>query len=269
MRIIRFVDDKERIRLGQDIGAGMAQPCDGELFGQLIPAGLSVRVSSLLSPVTPNNIFCIGLNYRQHAAESAMQCPEYPVVFSKPSSAVIGPYEQIRIPRVCPEPEVDYECELAAVLGKRARDIPESEALDYVFGYTCANDVSARLWQLKRGGGQWDRGKGFDTFCPLGPVLVTADEIPNPQNLAIKTILNGQVMQEHNTSDMIFSVVQLISFLSQDTTLLPGTVILTGTPHGVGFARKPPVWLKAGDEVVVEIEKIGKLVNTVVDSEIV
>ena len=131
-------------------------------------------------------------------------------------------------------------------------------------GYTCANDVSARKWQLNAGGGQWIRGKGFDTFCPLGPVLVTADEIADPQDLGIKTILNGQTMQDHTTGDMIFSVAEIISFLSQDTTLLPGTVILTGTPQGVGFARQPPIWLKSGDEVTIELEGIGQLNNSVV-----
>jgi 2-keto-4-pentenoate hydratase/2-oxohepta-3-ene-1,7-dioic acid hydratase in catechol pathway len=135
-------------------------------------------------------------------------------------------------------------------------------ALSYVAGYTCANDVSARKWQ-RQNGGQWVRGKSFDTFCPLGPVLVTADEIPDPQTLRLCTRLNGQVMQDHSTSDMIFTVARIVSFLSQDTTLLPGTVILTGTPQGVGFARKPPVFMKAGDEVTVEIEKIGRLTNPV------
>ncbi len=149
------------------------------------------------------------------------------------------------------------------VLGKTARDVPEARALEHVLGYTAANDVSARWWQKSGGGGQFVRGKGFDTFCPLGPVLVTADEIPNPQALGIKTILNGQVMQDHTTADMIFTVAQLISFISQDTTLLPGTVILTGTPQGVGMARKPPVFLKPGEEVVIEVEKIGRLVNPV------
>lgn len=266
MRIIRFVDENQNVRFGEDVGQGMAQPLAGNFseFSEL--SGSAVRVSKLLSPVEPAGIYCIGLNYCEHATEAGMAFPEYPVVFSKPTGSVIGPGQEIRIPAVCTEPEVDYECELAVVIGKQALNVSEAEALDHVFGYTCANDVSARLWQLKRCGGQWDRGKGFDTFCPLGPALVTADEIPDPQNLVIKTILNGQVMQEHNTGDMIFSVAQLICFLSRDTTLPSGTVILTGTPQGVGFARKPPVWLKAGDEVVIEIEKIGKLVNPVVDA---
>ena len=144
-----------------------------------------------------------------------------------------------------------------------ARDVPQDEALGYVLGYTAANDVSARRWQKHAGGGQWVRGKSFNSFCPLGPALITADEIPDPQSLAISTRVNGQIMQRSTTADMIFPVAELISFLSQDTTLLPGTIILTGTPKGVGFARKPPVFLQQGDEVVVEIERIGALRNPV------
>jgi 2-keto-4-pentenoate hydratase/2-oxohepta-3-ene-1,7-dioic acid hydratase in catechol pathway len=152
---------------------------------------------------------------------------------------------------------------LAVVIGKPARNVSKKDALDYVLGYTCGNDVSARDWQIKRGGSQWCRGKSFDTFCPLGPCLITADEIPNPNTLAIKTVVNGEVRQESNTRDMIFDVPTLIEFLSGSTTLLPGTVIMTGTPQGVGMARKPQSWLRAGDSVTVEIEKIGALTNPV------
>jgi 2-keto-4-pentenoate hydratase/2-oxohepta-3-ene-1,7-dioic acid hydratase in catechol pathway len=154
---------------------------------------------------------------------------------------------------------------LAVVIGRECKNVRRQNALDYVLGYTCGNDVSARDWQAQWGGGQWCRGKTFDTFCPLGPCLVTADEIPNPNQLKIKTILNGQAMQDWTTEDMIFDVPTLIEFLSGSTTLRPGTVIMTGTPHGVGFARTPPVWLKPGDEVTVEIEKIGRLTNPVVE----
>jgi 2-keto-4-pentenoate hydratase/2-oxohepta-3-ene-1,7-dioic acid hydratase in catechol pathway len=159
--------------------------------------------------------------------------------------------------------EVDYECELAVVIGKACKNVSKANALDYVLGYTCANDVSARDWQLKFGGGQWCRGKTFDTFAPLGPCLVLKDEIPDPNKLRIQTVLNGSVMQDWNTDDMIFDVPALIEFLSGDTTLLPGTVILTGTPHGIGAARKPPIFLKDGDVVTIEIEKIGSLTNPV------
>ena len=263
MRIVRFIDDNGNIQLGRETDEGLVQPLGGSLFGELTPVGNPVRVDKLLPPVVPTNIFCIGLNYREHAEESGAPIPEYPIIFMKPTSTVMGPGEPIRIPSVCSDTEVDYEVELAVVLGREAKNVPEADALQYVLGYTAANDVSARTWQLKLGGSQWIRGKGFDTFCPLGPALVTADEIPDPQALAIRTLLNGRIMQDHTTGDMIFSVAQLISFLSQDTTLLPGTVILTGTPQGVGFVRKPEVWLKDGDEVVVEVEKIGQLVNPV------
>jgi 2-keto-4-pentenoate hydratase/2-oxohepta-3-ene-1,7-dioic acid hydratase in catechol pathway len=160
--------------------------------------------------------------------------------------------------------EVDYECELAVVIGRRCKNVSPEHALEYVLGYTCANDVSARDWQIKKGGSQWSRGKTFDTFAPLGPVLVTADEIPNPNALRISTRLNGEVVQDSNTSDMIFDVPHIIAFLSGSTTLLPGTVILTGTPEGVGMARTPPRWLEPGDEVSIDIEGIGTLTNSVV-----
>ncbi|MCX5660936.1 MAG: fumarylacetoacetate hydrolase family protein [Planctomycetota bacterium] len=263
MRIIRFLDDKGQTQLGIDRG-GLAELLKGELFGKLEPTGKTAKVAKLLAPLAATNIFCIGANYREHAKESGVAVPEMPIVFMKPTSAQINPGDTIKIPACCRKgPEVDYECELAVVIGKPARDVPEAKALDYVFGYTAANDVSARMWQKHGGGGQWVRGKGFDTFCPLGPALVTADEIPDPQTIRLRTILNGQVMQDHTTGDMIFTVAQLIAFLSQDTTLLPGTVILTGTPQGVGAARKPPVYLTPGDEVTIDLDKIGKLTNPV------
>jgi 2-keto-4-pentenoate hydratase/2-oxohepta-3-ene-1,7-dioic acid hydratase in catechol pathway len=160
---------------------------------------------------------------------------------------------------------VDYECELAVVIGRTCRNVPRARALDHVLGYTCANDVSARDWQRNGGGGQWSRGKTFATFCPLGPALVTTDELPDPGRLAIRTEVNGQVMQDWNTSDMIFDVPTLVEFLSASMHLRPGTVILTGTPHGVGFARTPPVFLAAGDSVTIEIEGIGRLTNPVIE----
>ena len=159
---------------------------------------------------------------------------------------------------------MDYEAELAVIIGKAAKNVSAVNALDHVAGYTVANDVSARRWQKHAGGGQWVRGKSFDTFCPMGPVLVTTDEIEDPQTLQVKSILNNEIMQNANTSDMIFSVAKLIEYLSDSTTLLPGTVILTGTPSGVGFVRKPPVYLNAGDTIEIEIDRIGKLTNTVV-----
>jgi 2-keto-4-pentenoate hydratase/2-oxohepta-3-ene-1,7-dioic acid hydratase in catechol pathway len=210
-------------------------------------------------------IFCIGLNYRRHAEETKAKRPEFPIVFMKSPASVIGPGEPILLPRHLRSDEVDYECELAVIIGERCKNVAKADALRYVLGYTCANDVSARDWQKQWGGSQWCRGKTFDTFCPLGPRLVPASEISNPNGLKIRTIVSGEVLQDWNTGDMIFDVPTLIEFLSGSTTLLPGTVILTGTPHGVGMARTPPRWLKPGDTVTVEIEKIGSLTNPVIE----
>jgi 2-keto-4-pentenoate hydratase/2-oxohepta-3-ene-1,7-dioic acid hydratase in catechol pathway len=193
--------------------------------------------------------------------------PERPMLFIKSTTSLQNPGDPIELPRKLASSEVDYECELAVVIGKTCKNVTRASALDFVLGYTAANDVSARDWQVRLNGGQFCQGKSFDTFCPLGPVLVTRDEIPNPNSLGIKTILNGQVMQDWNTNDMVFDVPALIEFLSGSKTLLAGTVILTGTPHGVGFARKPPVFLKAGDTVTIEIEKIGSLTNPVVEEK--
>jgi len=236
----------------------------GDPFGSLTVTDEVVTPGKLLSPVQPVAIFCIGLNYRQHAEESNAPIPQQPVLFMKSPGAVQNPGDDIVLPRHLQSDEVDYECELAVVIGRSCKNVSKANALDYVLGYTCANDVSARDWQIKRGGGQWCRGKTFDTFAPLGPCLVLKDEIPDPNTLRIQTILNGVTMQDSNTSDMIFDVPTLIEFLSGSTTLLPGTVILTGTPQGVGAARKPPVFLRAGDTVTIEIEKIGALSNPVV-----
>jgi 2-keto-4-pentenoate hydratase/2-oxohepta-3-ene-1,7-dioic acid hydratase in catechol pathway len=272
MHIIRFEADDGRILLGEPQGADAgtartAQILDGDLYQGLRATGAVATVRRLLAPMQPVNIFCIGLNYRAHAAETGAAIPEQPVVFMKPTTAVIGPSEPIPLPAACTHgPEVDYEAELAVVIGRRARNVPAARALDHVLGYTCANDVSARRWQKRAGGGQWVRGKGFDGFCPLGPALVTADALPDPQGLDLRCRLNGRAMQEGNTADMIFPVAALIAFLSRDTTLLPGTLILTGTPPGVGFARQPPVFLAAGDAVEVEIQGLGRLANPVVEA---
>lgn len=269
MHIIRFLDPYGKIQLGipKDPANTLAHPATlltGDLYEGLVPGNATASVAKLLSPVVPTNILCIGANYAAHAKESGIEPQDNPVVFMKATSSLNHPGDPIRIPKCQMDgPEVDYEAELAVVIGRPARDVPENEALKYVLGYTCGHDVSARRWQKQGGGGQWVRGKSFDTFCPLGPVLVTADEIPDPQTLAISSTLNGQVMQSSNTSHMTHTVARLISFLSQDTTLLPGTVIMTGTPEGVGFARDPRVFLKSGDVMVVEVEKIGKLQNPV------
>lgn len=263
MKIIRYEDSAGAIRFGQLGEGGTVTELAGDLFGGLRPTGRSARVARLLAPLQPAQILGIGLNYRRHAEESGAKIPEQPVLFMKSNNTVQHPGGPILLPSRLRSDEVDYECELAVVIGRACRNVTREQALDYVLGYTCANDVSARDWQLKRGGGQWTRGKCFDTFCPLGPCLVTTDEITDPNQLWLKTVLNGDVVQDWRTSDMIFSVRELIEFLSGSTTLLPGTVILTGTPHGVGMAAKPPRWLKPGDVVSVEIEKIGVLRNSV------
>ena len=208
----------------------------------------------------PQKVIGIGLNYEDHAAETGADIPEKPIVFAKYANAVIGPGDAIRIPPITEQP--DYEAELAVVVGKTARNVSESEALDHVFGYTNANDVSSRDLQFSEGG-QWTRSKSIDTFCPLGPFIATTEEIEDPQDLSIRCILNGEVMQDGTTAKMIFPVAELVSFLSQGMTLVPGDVIVTGTPPGVGSARDPQVWLKAGDEVTIEIQGLGSLTNPV------
>ena len=247
---------------------GSAREISGDIYGDFRVTDRVVQPGKSLAPVVATNILCIGLNYKKHAAESNSPTPPYPVLFVKNTAALQNPGDPIELPVKLPSTSVDYECELAVVIGKRCKNVSRAHALDYVLGYTCANDVSARDWQRNGGGGQWCQGKSFDTFCPLGPVLVTTDEIPNPNALRIKTVLNGEVMQDWNTNDMIFDVPAIIAFLSASKTLLPGTVILTGTPHGVGFARNPPVWLKAGDTVSIDIEKIGTLTNPVINEPV-
>ncbi|MCB1878947.1 MAG: fumarylacetoacetate hydrolase family protein [Gammaproteobacteria bacterium] len=265
MRLTRFTTPENEIVYGEDEGEGRALLLNGDPWRGFQATDKRVVIGERLAPVEPVNIFCIGLNYRAHAEETAAKLPENPVIFMKPTTALNHPDAEIVLPACCQHgPEVDYEAELAVVIGKTARNVSEEDALEYVFGYTCANDVSARRWQKHGGGGQWVKGKSFDSFCPLGPVLVTADEIPDPQTLKVESILNGKVMQDGHTSDMIFPVARLIQLLSQDTTLLPGTLILTGTPAGVGFARKPPVFLADGDRIEVRISGIGVLSNSVV-----
>ena len=260
MRIARVIDTHDRQQLVCEEPDGSYVAVRGGPLGPWEKTGEPVAVKRWLAPVEATALLCIGLNYRKHAEEGGHAVPEYPVLFMKNPAAATGHREPIRIPRVC-EDEVDFEAELAVVIGNPCRNVAREEAMDYVAGYTAANDVSARLWQTAKGGSQWNRGKGFDTFAPLGPVMVTADELPDPNSLSIKSILNGSVMQDSSTADMIFDVPTLIRFLSEDTTLLPGTVILTGTPEGIGWARDPKVLLHAGDEITIEIEQIGRLTN--------
>jgi 2-keto-4-pentenoate hydratase/2-oxohepta-3-ene-1,7-dioic acid hydratase in catechol pathway len=216
-----------------------------------------------LAPVhDPQKIVCIGLNYRDHAAESGSPIPKEPILFSKYPTALIGHGESIVLPPV--SREVDYEAELVIVVGKRGRNLAAASAMDFVAGYTVGHDVSARDWQLKKDGKQWMVGKTFDTFAPVGPVLVTADEVHDPHNLGIRLRLNGQTMQDSSTKQLIFGVGEILAYLSQVFTLEPGDLIFTGTPPGVGFAKKPPLFLKGGDVVEIEIDGLGLLRNPVV-----
>jgi 2-keto-4-pentenoate hydratase/2-oxohepta-3-ene-1,7-dioic acid hydratase in catechol pathway len=217
----------------------------------------------LLAPVPdPRKIVCIGLNYRDHAAESGVPVPTEPILFSKYPTTLIGHGDQIVLPSA--SHEVDYEAELVVVIGRKGRHISRERALDHVGGYAVGHDVSARDWQLNKPGKQWMAGKTFDTFAPVGPELVTPDEVPDPQNLGIRLRLNGQTMQDSSTNQLVFGVSELIAYLSQVFTLEAGDLIFTGTPPGVGMARKPPVWLKPGDRVEVEIDRLGTLSNTVI-----
>ena len=263
MKILRCRTTDDTVELAALDDQGRAFAIEGDLFGEHRVSDREVDIVTHLAPIEPRQILGIGLNYGRHADESGMPRPVHPVVFHKTLNSVVGPDAPIVLPIGAPCDKPDYECELAVVIGRDCKDVPKERALDVVFGYTCANDVSARDWQLERGGGQWSHGKSFDSFCPLGPVLVTADEIPDPNDLTIRTLLNGDAVQDWRTNDMIFDVADLIAYLSAGATLLAGTVILTGTPHGVGMAADPPRWLRPGDEVTIEVEGIGRLTNRV------
>lgn len=263
MKIIRFLSEDGTVQL-----AGYHQDdyyvLEGDLYNHTLTSE-KATIQKLLAPLEPAAILCIGLNYKKHAVESNLPFPQWPVLFVKGNNALQHPNEPIVLPRFLRSDEVDYECELAVVIGKRCKNVSPERAMDYVLGYTCANDVSARDWQLKKGGGQWCKGKFFDTFAPLGPCIVTTDEIRDPHALEISTILNGEAVQQGHTQDMIFDIPALVAFVSAGTTLEPGTVILTGTPQGVGMAANPARWLKPGDEVTIRISGIGELTNTVTE----
>ena len=265
MRIVRFLDSAGQLHHGMLQPDGSALRISGDILGNYTVTHQKVAVAKLLAPIAPAAIFCIGLNYRKHAEETGAKIPSHPVLFMKNPAAIQNPGDPVQIPTHLRSTEVDWECELAIVIGKRAKNVAKADVGKYILGYMCANDVSARDWQKQWGGSQWCRGKTFDTFCPLGPAIVSADEVGDPNKLAISTRVNGQTMQSSNTADMIFDVPTLIEFLSGSTTLLPGTVILTGTPAGVGMGMKPPRYLKAGDTMTVAIEKVGELTNPVVE----
>jgi 2-keto-4-pentenoate hydratase/2-oxohepta-3-ene-1,7-dioic acid hydratase in catechol pathway len=207
----------------------------------------------------PGKIICIGLNYRDHAEEQGVDLPTAPLLFAKWQNALIGPGDPIVIPPIVTK--TDYEAELGVVIGSRVRDVSAENALGAVAGYICVNDVSAR--DLQFADGQWTRGKSPDTFCPVGPRLVPRDEVADPQNLAIRAILNGETMQESTTANMVFGVADLIAYITQTITLDPGDLIATGTPAGVGAFREPSVWMKPGDEITIEIEGVGTLTNPI------
>jgi len=266
VKIIRYLDPKGELGFGQlNEDGDTLCIAKKQQEGGFEPTDKPAQVAKLLTPVDFRCIYCVGLNYREHAEESGADVPDYPVIFMKAPTAAQDPWSPIVLPRHLRSDKVDFEGELAVVIGRPCKNVSREEALDYVLGYSCANDVSARDWQKEKGGGQFCRGKTFDTFCPLGPCLVTTDEIKNPNNLTLRTTVNDEIMQDASTADMIFDVPALIEFLSGSTILLPGTVILTGTPSGVGGARDPQRFLQPGDEVSVEIENIGKLTNPVVE----
>jgi 2-keto-4-pentenoate hydratase/2-oxohepta-3-ene-1,7-dioic acid hydratase in catechol pathway len=258
MRIIRYIY-KGHVRYGV-VEEGGIHPCDGDPFTGLErqSAVLDPADVKLLPPVEPPNIICLGLNYRAHAAETGHALPTEPLVFIKATTSLCAPGDPIVLPARYSD-NIDYEAELAIVIGKRARNVPEEKADEVILGYTAANDVSNRAVQFSDG--QWARAKSHDTFCPVGPAIVTDLDA---DNLTITCRLDGEVMQSSTTADMIFPVRRIVSHLSFSFTLLPGTLILTGTPAGVGFMRKPPVYLRPGQVVEVDIEGIGALVNPVV-----
>lgn len=237
-----------------------------ERVKQAMKAPSSVRYAlsevKVLAPLaTPSKIVAVGLNYIDHCKEANLPVPTEPVLFAKFPNSVTGPYDDLIWPADVTK-EVDYEVELGVVVGKRGRDIPEADAMSYVFGYAVVNDVSARDLQFANAK-QWDRGKSMDTFCPWGPYIVTRDEIADPHDLGVRTILNGKVMQSSNTKNLIFNIPKILAYASQGTTLMPGDLIPTGTPFGVGFSRNPPVFLKDGDECVCEVDRIGAIRNRV------
>lgn len=264
MKIIRCIDNNNQMVYANQVDTGSFMKLEGTIESGFTPTSTSVSVQKRLAPLIPVNIFAIGLNYHEHANETQLEKSANPVVFMKATSSLNHPFDPIILPACATRgPETDFEGELAVVIGKTAKNVSVQTAMDHVFGFCCANDVSARRWQKHAGAGQWIRGKSFDTFCPLGPVLVTKDEIANPHQLHIETTVNDIIMQQSNTASMIYQIPELIAYLSQDTTLQSGTVILTGTPDGVGFVRKPPVYLQEGDIVRVSIEGLGTLENPI------
>jgi len=263
MKIARVSDSSGQIHYIEPIDEKSGNLLTGSIADGFARTDNRISYEHAIAPLDPTCILCVGLNYLKHAEETGAKIPEKPMIFLKSPNTLLNPGAPIQIPTFLESTQVDYECELAIVIGKRTKNVSVESALEHVFGYTIANDVSARDWQWDWGQGQFCQGKSFDTFCPLGPHIVTADEIPDPQTLDLQTRVNGETRQDSNTSDMIFSVAEIVAFLSGSKTLLPGTVILTGTPSGVGGGFKPPKYLNVGDTVELSIEKIGSLQNPV------
>ncbi|XP_060894606.1 fumarylacetoacetate hydrolase domain-containing protein 2A isoform X1 [Labrus mixtus] len=289
MRLVQFQrhGDAGNIRVGVELGEGLGV-VDLKAFDPSMPSTMRALLElgdeglqcaqralssgqcvversdvQLLSPVlAPEKVVCVGMNYRDHCLEQNAPIPKEPIIFSKFPSAITGPYDDILLPSE--SQEVDWEVELAFVIGRRGKHIKEEDALSYVAGFTVANDVSARDWQMKRNGKQWLLGKTFDSFCPLGPALVTTDAVKDPHNLGVRCLVNGDTVQSSNTDQMIFKTEALVAWVSKFVTLTPGDVFLTGTPPGVGVFRKPPVFLKKGDVVECQIDRIGSIINKVV-----
>ncbi|CAJ1069120.1 fumarylacetoacetate hydrolase domain-containing protein 2-like isoform X2 [Xyrichtys novacula] len=289
MRLVQFQHqgDEGGIRVGVELGEGLGV-VDLKAYDPSLPTTMKALLElgdeglqhaqramssgqcvversriQLLSPVlAPEKVVCVGMNYRDHCLEQNAPIPKEPIIFSKFPNAITGPYDDILLPSE--SQEVDWEVELAFVIGRRGKHIKEEDALSYVAGFTVANDVSARDWQMKRNGKQWLLGKTFDSFCPLGPALVTTDAIKDPHNLGVRCLVNGQTVQNSNTDQMIFKTEVLVAWVSKFVTLAPGDVFLTGTPPGVGVFRKPPVFLKKGDIVECQIDQIGSIINKVV-----
>jgi 2-keto-4-pentenoate hydratase/2-oxohepta-3-ene-1,7-dioic acid hydratase in catechol pathway len=264
MRIVRYLAQEGNVRYAAEEPSGRCFDLTGDIYHAFEVTDHEAQMVNLLAPVEPRVLLCIGLNYRDHAEEQGSALPQWPMLFIKSPNSLNHPGDPIAIPTHLTSTEVDYEGELAVVIGRDCKNIRRASALDYILGYTVANDVTARDWQKKYGGGQFCRGKSFDSFAPLGPVLLTKDEITDVGQLRIQTRVNGETRQDSNTSNLIFDIPTLIEFLSGSTTLLAGSVILTGTPSGVGMAMKPPRFLQPGDVVEVEIENIGVLSNPVV-----
>ncbi len=284
-RLVRFIAEDGKTYYGNVSGKGVpksAQVIEGNPLGEHKVTERSIGIKKILSPLDPaqvRSVRCLGLNYRAHAIEAKMPIPSYPILFMKPVTALTGPTDNIYIPQLLQTKiSSDYECELVIVIGKKTRDVTLNDAMNHIAGFTVGNDVSHREWQIELGGSQWCFSKGFDTSAPFGPQIVSPEEIGDPDNLQIRTVLNGKEVQNSNTRDQIFKVRETVAFLSQGTTLLPGDLIFTGTPQGmfqqsyiwiltsegVGMGRNPKLWLKHGDEVEVSLENVGSCFNKVV-----